>query len=486
MKGTPSRRHTHGAGFGGPGTPDASGTNGTVTRVAVRRNVSAVGAAMLCVAATFATQALAFPSDVHAAQVRHPIVVSVTATSTSGTHPVPIGQRVTLTVHARAATTCAFWAQRDPVSGLYLVRAVPCATGYARALMPPATNPSTSRAHLNYMVRIRGSGGVAMKTLSITVAGHPNPPSHASPAPVPTPTLSITTASVPTGSVGVAYSTTLTALGGTPPYSWAPTSASLPPGLTLDASGAISGTPTAAGTWSFGAEVTDAQGSSATATYAITIAAPTPQIPTSASDNWSGYLLAGGTYTGVSGTFNVPTIYKSSTDTNTSEWVGVDGAAPTDPALLQAGVQERYSAATNSYVVYAWVEELPAPETPIPLPVTPGNEMTVTISQVNAGVWNIDVKNDSTGQYYSINAAYAGPGLSTEWIVEATTSASTGAVSAVGIFSPVTFTQLEVNPVTGSLSRSILVQNGVPVAVPSVLSANGFTVTYGSVIPAAP
>jgi hypothetical protein len=59
---------------------------------------------------------------------------------------------------------------------------------------------------------------------------------------------------LPPGSVGAAYSQTLTATGGTPPYTWCvlnaqgqcdPTQASLPPGLSLNAStGVISGTPT--------------------------------------------------------------------------------------------------------------------------------------------------------------------------------------------------------------------------------------------------
>ena len=59
------------------------------------------------------------------------------------------------------------------------------------------------------------------------------------------PTLRVTTTSLPSGQVGTAYSTTLAASGGTPPYQWSVSSGALPPGLTLAAStGVISGTPT--------------------------------------------------------------------------------------------------------------------------------------------------------------------------------------------------------------------------------------------------
>jgi Putative Ig domain len=59
--------------------------------------------------------------------------------------------------------------------------------------------------------------------------------------------LVISTVSLPNGQVGVAYSTTLAATGGTTPYTWSTTSGTLPAGLLLNAStGAIAGTPTVA------------------------------------------------------------------------------------------------------------------------------------------------------------------------------------------------------------------------------------------------
>jgi len=49
------------------------------------------------------------------------------------------------------------------------------------------------------------------------------------------------------GTIGVPYSQTLTASGGTTPYTWAVMSGSLPSGLSLSNAGVLSGTPTGAG-----------------------------------------------------------------------------------------------------------------------------------------------------------------------------------------------------------------------------------------------
>lgn len=85
--------------------------------------------------------------------------------------------------------------------------------------------------------------------------------------------LNITAATLPGGAVGALYQAPLTAAGGKPPYTWSVGSGQLPPGLSLQPSGVIYGTPTAPGSYSMGLQVTDAEGRSASKVLAIAVAA---------------------------------------------------------------------------------------------------------------------------------------------------------------------------------------------------------------------
>jgi hypothetical protein len=76
------------------------------------------------------------------------------------------------------------------------------------------------------------------------------------------------------------------ASGGTSPYTWSlPSGSSLPPGLTLDKTGAISGTPSTAGTYSFSVQANDSAGHTATKSFKLLVAsstlatAPTATLP---------------------------------------------------------------------------------------------------------------------------------------------------------------------------------------------------------------
>ncbi|MFZ3137404.1 MAG: chitobiase/beta-hexosaminidase C-terminal domain-containing protein [Thermodesulfovibrionales bacterium] len=85
------------------------------------------------------------------------------------------------------------------------------------------------------------------------------------------PPLTVSTPSLPSGTLGISYSQSLLASGGLPPYSWSLFTGSLPNGLSLSSSGGISGTPTASGTFNFTVRVTDSIASTATKALSITI-----------------------------------------------------------------------------------------------------------------------------------------------------------------------------------------------------------------------
>ena len=140
--------------------------------------------------------------------------------------------------------------------------------------------------------------------------------------------LTIVTSILPNGTVGTGYSQTLTATGGTTPYTWSIASGILPAGLSLSSSGVISGTPTAAGTTASATfRVTDAASATALATLSITINSNsnTPCITT-------GY-LANGTV-GV----NYSQTLTATGGTSTYTWTIGSGSLPAGLALSSGGV----------------------------------------------------------------------------------------------------------------------------------------------------
>jgi Putative Ig domain/IPT/TIG domain/Carbohydrate binding domain (family 11) len=84
-------------------------------------------------------------------------------------------------------------------------------------------------------------------------------------------TLNITTTSLPGGTQGSAYSQSVTATGGTAPYTWSISAGSLPAGLSMSSAGAISGTPTGTGTSNFTVQCSDSAAGSDTQALSINV-----------------------------------------------------------------------------------------------------------------------------------------------------------------------------------------------------------------------
>src|ERR1019366_9630017 len=106
------------------------------------------------------------------------------------------------------------------------------------------------------------NGAVTLQGNAMTVPAPPPAGGGAGP-------LSVT-CSYPSGHLGVAYSSFLVATGGTPAYTYSIARGSLPTGLAPNAStGAITGMPTAAGTFSDTSRVVDSVGASSTSACGI-------------------------------------------------------------------------------------------------------------------------------------------------------------------------------------------------------------------------
>ena len=131
----------------------------------------------------------------------------------------------------------------------------------------------TTTGTVSFTVQVKdAANNTGTKALSIAVAAAAQPPT-------------VTTTSLPSGTVGTAYSTTLQASGGTAPYTWSISSGSLPAGLSLVAStGVISGTPTAVGQSSFTVQVSDSVGGTGTQTLTLAV------VSSAALDSYGGRL----------------------------------------------------------------------------------------------------------------------------------------------------------------------------------------------------
>ncbi len=153
-----------------------------------------------------------------------------------------------------------------PVTWSVTVGSLPAGLSLDSAKGVISGSPTTSGPS-NFTVQASDSSSptqTATQALSINVAVAP---------------LKITTSSLPSGTVGISYSTTLQSSGGTPPVTWSVTVGTLPAGLSLNATtGAITGSPTTAGTSSF----------TVTATDSATPTAQTATLPTSITINNSG------------------------------------------------------------------------------------------------------------------------------------------------------------------------------------------------------
>ena len=106
------------------------------------------------------------------------------------------------------------------------------------------------------------------------------------------PVISVSPGALAVGMVGNSYAQTFITAGGNAPYTYAITGGSMPAGLVFDpSSGAISGTPTVAGSTTLTVKVTDSTNCQTTITRSIIISANVTNCPTTLNQSVGGAYL---------------------------------------------------------------------------------------------------------------------------------------------------------------------------------------------------
>jgi len=145
----------------------------------------------------------------------------------------------------------------------------------------------------------------------------------------------VSTSSLPVGTTGTGYSSTLAASGGTGNFTWTVTSGSVPTGLSLSSGGVLSGTPSATGSFTFQATATDTASSSGAKSFTVNVA--TPVVVSTSS------LPAATTGTVYSQTMS------ATGGTGSYTWTRTSGTLPTGLTLNSSGVLSGTPTASGTF-----------------------------------------------------------------------------------------------------------------------------------------
>lgn len=152
-----------------------------------------------------------------------------------------------------------------------------CRWSISSGSLPPGLNLSDLELNQNDVALIVGTPtttGTYQFTATIT-GGYSGEQTNSKTFTINVGTIAITTATLPNGAAGASYSTTFTGAGGSTPYYWeisGGNSSLSAIGISLNpTTGVLSGTPTAAGTYSFSVRMMDNTGESTTKGFSLTI-----------------------------------------------------------------------------------------------------------------------------------------------------------------------------------------------------------------------
>jgi hypothetical protein len=147
--------------------------------------------------------------------------------------------------------------------------------------------------------------------------------------------------------------------------------------------------------------------------------------------NWSGYALRGGPFSGIRGSWTVPTV-DGDLGPASASWIGIDGFSNT--TLIQTGTAQNWNCGWSNWFLncgaqyYAWWELTPGGPSQWPYPVSPGDRMQADIHStgvVTPGspmTWQICLTDVTANWGDCTYATYSGTLTSAEWIEEAPTN----------------------------------------------------------------
>lgn len=207
-----------------------------------------------------------------------PVDEAPTATATTpanGATNVAVGSNITVTFS-------------EPVNVTGSAFTLECPTGTSIAFTNTTASPATTfTLDPNVNLPFATTCTVKVVATDVTDADGNDPPDNMAAdytfsfTTVPCPTITVSPATLPTGTTGTPYpATQFTQAGGTAPETWSVTLGALPPGLTLTTAGLLSGTPTDDGSFGFTIGVSDVNGCSGSRAYTVQINCPTITVTT--------------------------------------------------------------------------------------------------------------------------------------------------------------------------------------------------------------
>jgi hypothetical protein len=277
-------------------------------------------------------------------------------------------------------------------------------------------------------------------------------------------------ATLPASTINVSYSQTVSKTGGTGAATFAVTSGSLPTGLTLTgATGVLSGTPTAAGTYNFDVTATDTAGSTTTKSYTVIINSAVSVSPATLP-NTTQNIAYSQTVSASNGT-GTKTFSISSgslpTGLSINAGTGVISGTPTTAGTYNFTVTATDSVGGTGSQAYTVVIASPITVSPASLP---DSTLNIAYSQT------VSASNGTGAKTFSVSAGSLPTGLS----LNAGTGVISGNSSAAGTYN-FTITATDTVNATGSQAYTVVI-NPLMVISPATLPDHTINVAYSQTV----